>query len=386
MGSHIVFVAPPAPGHVNPTLPLVEQLVARGHRVSYVTSPAMSPVVLAAGAWVAELDWSADTGALADRDFTAQTLVATLEEFLRVSRAALPGLLARFRHDPPEAVCADAVVLGPLLAGVFDVPLVSLMPNFASNEHFSLAELIPGFDDAGTYFAPYYAEVARLFAEYQVQMAGSAPSSTLVFLPLEFQIAGDTFGDTYRFIGPSPSRSRQAAWQPPDDGAPVLLISLGTAFNNRPGFFATCVEAFADTRWHVVMSTGEHVDPASTGRIPANMEISAHVPQQAVLARADAFVTHAGMNSVMEALYHEVPMLAAPQVHEQSVNAGRVTELGLGHRLDTDLPTPGQLHDQVECLAADTTIRANLANMRKAIRAAGGARAGAAAIEHHVAE
>lgn len=39
MGKHFAFVAPPAFGHVNPTLPLVEELVSRGHRVSYATGP-----------------------------------------------------------------------------------------------------------------------------------------------------------------------------------------------------------------------------------------------------------------------------------------------------------------------------------------------------------
>jgi len=31
MSKHLVFVVTPGHGHVNPTLPLVEELVARGH-------------------------------------------------------------------------------------------------------------------------------------------------------------------------------------------------------------------------------------------------------------------------------------------------------------------------------------------------------------------
>ncbi|MBB3665216.1 MGT family glycosyltransferase [Prauserella sediminis] len=383
---HIVFVAPPAPGHVYPTLALVEHLITRGHRVTYITSPALSPMVSATGAEVAELDWVQDTSDLADREFTAEVFVATLEEFLAASRAALPGLLDRFRSDAPDLVCADAVVLGPLLAGAFDVPLMSLVPNFASNEHFSPAHLIPGFDPAGPLFTAYGAKVARLFADYQVPMGGPAAGLTLVFLPRAFQIAGDTFGAGHRFIGPSLSRARAAAWQPPADGAPVLLVSLGTAFNNRPEFFAACVEAFRDTRWHVVMSVGQHVDLTTIGHVPTNVDIAAHVPQPTVLQHATAFITHAGMGSVMEALYHQVPILAAPQVHEQSLNADRITELGLGHRLDTSTPTPAELHGRIERLAGDAMIRANLAAMREAIQSAGGAIAGAEAIEHLLSE
>jgi MGT family glycosyltransferase len=383
---HAVFVAPPAPGHVYPTLSLVERLLARGHRVTYVTSPALRPVVQATGAEVAEVDWAPDTSGLAGRDFTVATLVATLEDFLVAARAALPDLLARFRRDTPDLVCTDAVVLGPMLAGALNVPLVSLVPTFASNEHFSLAQLVPGFDPGSPLLAEYDAKVAQLFAEHQVPMRSPRSDLKLVFLPREFQIAGDTFDDSYRFIGPSPSRARAAAWQPPSHGAPVLLVSLGTAFNNRPEFFNACVRAFRDTRWYVVLSIGDHVSPDAVGPAAANIEIAAHVPQPAVLQHATAFLTHAGMGSVMEALTCEVPMLAAPQVHEQSVNAGRVVELGLGRRLDIDSATPARLREQIERLAVDTAIRANLAAMHDAIRAAGGAEAGAIAIERYLAK
>ena len=50
-----MFVTPPFPGHVFPVLPLVRELVSRGHRVSYVTSPALADQVKVAGAQVVEL-------------------------------------------------------------------------------------------------------------------------------------------------------------------------------------------------------------------------------------------------------------------------------------------------------------------------------------------
>jgi len=47
MSKHLVFVVTPGHGHVNPTLPLVEELVARGHRVTYVTGARLLPAVAA---------------------------------------------------------------------------------------------------------------------------------------------------------------------------------------------------------------------------------------------------------------------------------------------------------------------------------------------------
>ena len=44
--------------------------------------------------------------------------------------------------DPPDVVCADSVPLGELLAGIFEAPIVSLVPTLATNTAFTPAELI----------------------------------------------------------------------------------------------------------------------------------------------------------------------------------------------------------------------------------------------------
>ena len=53
MARHALFVALAGHGHVTPTLPLVEELVQRGHRVAYATAVDFADVVTGAGAqWV----------------------------------------------------------------------------------------------------------------------------------------------------------------------------------------------------------------------------------------------------------------------------------------------------------------------------------------------
>ena len=391
MSRAIAFMTPPAPGHVYPTLPLVQQLVARGHQVSYVTSPALAAEVTAAGAQAVELDWQPDTsGLLPGADFSFQTLLTVLDEALDVTEAAFPYLLERFRRDRVELVCFDSVVLGPLLAAALGARTVSLVPNLVSNEHFSLAEILPGFDPAHPGLAAHNARIADFATRYGITApnptGGPAAGLTLVFLPREFQIAGDTFDDSYRFIGPSVgARADRGRWEPPHGDTPVLLISLGTAFNNRPEFFASCVAAFGDTPWQVVMAVGDHIDPAVLGSIPANIEVAPDVPQLAVLRHATAFVSHAGMGSTMEALYHQVPLIAVPQVREQAVNARRLEELGLGRRLPSSTPTAHQLRAAVDQVATDPVIRHRLAEMKRVLDAAGGAVAGADAIEEYCA-
>lgn len=47
---HIAFICLPAAGHVNPTLPVVAELVRRGHRVTYATSAKYADAVESVGA------------------------------------------------------------------------------------------------------------------------------------------------------------------------------------------------------------------------------------------------------------------------------------------------------------------------------------------------
>ncbi|GAA2688377.1 hypothetical protein [Nonomuraea recticatena] len=48
--SHIAMVSIPAPGHVNPSLEVIAELVRRGHRVTYANDPSYHDVITSAGA------------------------------------------------------------------------------------------------------------------------------------------------------------------------------------------------------------------------------------------------------------------------------------------------------------------------------------------------
>jgi UDP-glucoronosyl and UDP-glucosyl transferase len=55
------------------------------------------------------------------------------------------------------------------------------------------------------------------------------------------------------------------------------------------------------------MAIGDHLDAIDLGTLSPNTEIHRQVPQVAVGHHAAAFITHAGMGSVTEALYHQAP-------------------------------------------------------------------------------
>jgi MGT family glycosyltransferase len=159
----------------------------------------------------------------------------------------------------------------------------------------------------------------------------------IVFLPREFQPAGNTFDERYLFVGPAILPRNEATDSPLDQldpHRPLLYVSLGTIFNNNPAFFTQCFDAFGETAYQVVMSRGTQLDSAALGPLPDNVLVSAYVPQLEILARTRAFITHAGMNSAMEGIYYGVPFVAIPQMPERAITARRIAELGFGIALE----------------------------------------------------
>jgi MGT family glycosyltransferase len=382
---HVAFASLPAHGHVNPTLPVVAELVRRGWRVSYATADRFAAAVAAPGAPVgppgAPPPAGPGPGALGTAAFAG-----FLERITTDARDSLPGLLAHFGDDPPRAVCYDAMSLtGRVLAGATGAPDVALVPTFASNERSS------PFARSGTPPPEILAAVRdmkELLAAHGLGAElrpGQLPPASLniVFLPPEFQPDVDTFDSRFRFVGPSPSaREHDPGWTPPDE--PVLFVSLGTAFNDRPDFYRACLQAF-DGGGPVAMAVGDRVRPDELGPVPPNVDVRPWFPQPAVLRHAAAFVSHAGMGSTTEALYYGVPLVCVPQMVEQARNADRVVELGLGVRLDPGDLSAADLRAAVDAVTGDAAVRAALDRMRDATRRAGGAVAAADAIEAHLA-
>lgn len=383
-------MVPPTIGHVNPTLGLVEELLSRGHRVTYVTGPATSAAVRSVGADVIELPLTVHDARRGAAGFSTAELAGTLNRLVDDIRQVAPELFDTVAQDPPDVVCHDALsFIGPALVARCGVPDVLLVPHLAENEQVSMAaRMVPfGFVPTEPAMARFGLNAMNLAAELGTEPPRpDAPPLTLVFLPRRFQIDGDTFGDHVRFIGPTlPSTRLQQDWRPADPRRPLLYIALGTIMNDRPDFFRLCVAAFADGPWQVAMAVGELTDPAAFA-VPPHFDVRPSFPQPAVLRHAGAFVTHAGMNSVLEAAAAGVPMIAVPQTPEGALNAARLAELALGRVTDPAGLTAEGLRALVDATANDPAIAHGLTEMSGALRTAGGAAAGADAIERRIAD
>ncbi|GAA5190360.1 glycosyltransferase [Arthrobacter gyeryongensis] len=420
---HIAFICLPAAGHVNPTLPVVAELVRRGHRVTYATSAKYAKAVESAGAaffpsgedlaaFLPPRERSAEGGptpggggpAPASGDPSQMTgmfagmpsgmMSGLLERILKGAREEFPALLARLAGDPPDGVAYDAMTLsGKMAAAKLALPDIALLPSYATNEHFSMRDLMPGPPPPGMVEA--WKQVSQRINDFaaehgvgHLQFMGGPPASlNISFIPREFQPSGETFDARFHFVGPCLGlRGNEEAWQPREKDGPLLFVSLGTTpLNDRPDFFRMCLEGFADTGWQVAMAIGERVEESELGDVPDNVEVRPFFPQLDVLPRADAFLSHTGMNSTMESLYFGVPLIAFPLQPEQVANARRVEDLGLGRRLPLEGLSPELIRETVLEVSGDQAILDNLEAMSARVRGSGGAPAAADAIEEFLA-
>ncbi|WP_421107796.1 macrolide family glycosyltransferase [Streptomyces sp. NEAU-S77] len=394
MKKHIAFFVAPYQGHVNPLLPMVADLVGRGHRITCVTAPPFVEPLGAAGARTVEYAsvWPANRSVPAD--MTAEDMAKGPLQILRENIAVANAAERELAADLPDLVVYDTLLnfAGRALAEKWQRRAAQFIPLLASNEHFSVlqavAEEFPPVDPQHPALLEFGAQLGEFRAGHGLSAPGpedflaASEGLNLVCVGRDFQPAADTFDDSYVFVGPSLSDpAERAPWSPPDSGAPVLLVALGTLFNERPDFYRACREAFADQPWHVVMAVGDHVDPADLGPLPPNVEVHRRVPQLAVLEHARVFVTHGGIRSAMESLSAGTPMVAVAQSVELDFTARRIAELGLGVRIARQDVTPEALRAAVRTAAEDPEIQRRVAAMSESVRAGGGAARAADAIE-----
>jgi len=164
---------------------------------------------------------------------------------------------------------------------------------------------------------------------------------------------------TYNFVGPSLFFKKEQNDFPFDKlkGRKVIYISLGTLHNDNSHFYKKCVNAFLNKGFYVVISVGSKIDLNEFGDLPKNFVIRQSVPQQKLLEQVELFITHAGMNSVNEAICYGVPMLLLPHQFEQKMIARRVREMGIGMVMNIKKITPTKLYENAKKVVSDSKYK-----------------------------
>ncbi|MFF9773416.1 glycosyltransferase [Streptomyces sp. NPDC013978] len=390
MTSHIAMFSIAAHGHVNPSLEVIRELVARGHRVTYAIPPAFAEKAAETGA-EPKLWHSTLPGPDADPEAWGSTLLDNVEPFLEDAIQALPQLVEAYEGDEPDLVLHDITSYpARVLAHRWGVKVISLSPNLVAWTGYEeeVAEPMwaePKKTERGkAYYARFQAWLEENgITEHPDPFVGR-PARSLVLIPKALQPNADRVDESrHTFVGACQGdRSAQGDWQRPADAEKVLLVSLGSAFTKQPDFYRACLKAFGELPgWHLVLQVGRHVDPAELGELPAGVEVRDWVPQLAVLRQADAFITHAGAGGSQEGLATGTPMVAVPQAVDQFGNAEMLQSLGVARHLPKEEATAETLREAVLALVDDPEVARRLKEIQQEMAAEGGTRRAADLIE-----
>ncbi len=381
--SKAIFFNIPASGHIYPSLGLTAELVRRGEQVIYFATERFRPVIEAAGAAFRPTpaidDHFIDQPGL---DGTDPQLFAEL--MMGTCRDLLPELIELTRAENPDYILHDSTCAwGALTARALGIPtVVSLALWTFTPDMMGPPQGVPaspvGPGGGMSRVIRFHKMSRQIGAQFGIkplsylEMFNAPGDLTISYSSAEIQPQSHLLDPRIHYVGSSVA----ARGDEPDfplerlEGKRVIYISLGTVLNKNADFFKSCIAAFTDSPYTVVVAIGSRLSIESLGPIPENIIVRNLVPPIEILRRSALFITHSGMNSIHEALTLNVPMLLVPQQAEQAITAARVVALGAGLLLQE--MTAESLRRSAEAVLNDPGFQQRATRLGESLRRAGG--------------
>jgi zeaxanthin glucosyltransferase len=188
----------------------------------------------------------------------------------------------------------------------------------------------------------------------------------------------------FHAVGPLRTAQAEAPLQIPLSARrPFVFASLGTLQGGRFGLFQRIARACAEQDVQLLLAHCGGLNTVQERVLERQGAtwVTDFAPQRAALARADAVITHAGLNTVMDAFAAGVPMLAIPIAFDQPGVAARVLHAGAGLRLFPQLASRASLGRSLRQLLDEPRFAANAARVGAGLAQAGGVERAADIVE-----
>lgn len=382
--STVIFFNVPAHCHVNPTLPLVAELIKRGEQVIYYSQEEFRPVIEQTGA----LFRAYGDAYPFDHNRLDENIFKVVNQMMQASWLILAKLEDEIRASKPDYIIHDSLCpWGLYFAQLLNIPSIRSIVIFAINVQLALSTPSQYFEHIRMIFAAWKEVLGIIRMEIKIgqsyhvgtyidcmNILQNVGPMKILYASRQFQPFADRFDDTYKFIG-YPISPRTHAPSFPFEALSdkrLLYISLGTIYNDHLEFYRQCFDAFENSEWQVVMSVGNKVTVESLEPIPANFIVRNTVPQLEILQRASLFLSAGGSSSVKEACNYGVPLIIIPHASDQSWVATRIEQLGIGKRVHKRKVTASLLRKLADEIVANPNYAQASARIGESLREAGG--------------
>ena len=419
--AHFAVVAPALYSHFNTLMVLARELVARGHRVTFIHRPdaaayvkdarigfhAIGEVSHPAGSLPAMLARVANPGS----PLGLRRVILDMADSTEMLCRELPAVLNALRVDYLLADQMEAA--GGLVAESLGMRFISIacalpvnreagiplpvMPFLYedSERAFKIAEGSTRVYDwmMGPHHRAIATEALRLGLPARSMLHEClSPLAQIAQIVPGFDFPRRELPPHFHHVGPlhaahaAPAvpADELAAFVPPAASTrPFIYASLGTLVSDRFGLFKRIAKACRNLDAHLLVAHCGGLNDAQVRALEAigDTRVHAYVPQLAVLARADAIVSHAGANTIMEAVAARTPILALPIAFDHPGGAARVEHAGVGLRASPRFSSVADLTRKLQRLLGEPAFAARMAPLADEIRAAGGAPRAADIIE-----
>lgn len=309
----MLFVVPPARGHLLPCIPIAHQLQSSGDDVVFLTSAIFSDVLSEHGL-----------------RFVSYT-------------DNLPGnFLQRTRYLNGHEIWMFEWSRDVLQNGPIREIFVRRIRQVAKAESIDLIVLDYFFRTKPQGVA------SRIAKEHQVVFISTSllytksekffPHPRIVICPEEFIIepVREYFRDV-SYVEPSVMKMKVEGDERQQKGKDLLVFaSFGTQLNTpyellrRIRILAAVAARMPSRKFVVAVGPYASIVAKEIGVSLDNMSIEEEVDQNAILRNSDVFITHCGLGSIKEAILAKVPMVCWPFSGDQYFNARCVEERGLG--------------------------------------------------------
>ena len=364
----IGFLSLPVTGHLNSMTGLARKLQSRGHDVVFIGVPDNERAIRAAGLQFVPFCENEYPPGSIDKSWGAVANLRGLDVIRYSARVLVPDLLkAAVKHLPGKiaetgvkALVLDSLYFVEIVPIHLRVPYVRIWsvlhldfsgatplslydwPHETTPE--ALARNVAGLQTFGELRGPVltiaqeYADRNELEIDWSDPTATSCELATITQTPKEFDFPIPELPPRFHYSGPlHDNEGREPigfSWEKLN-GKPLIYASMGTLVNGLKNVYRTILEAVSEfPDMQMVLSLGRNVDPKDLGPIPANTIVAPSVPQIELLKRATLCITHAGLNTTLEALAQGVPLVAIPIGYDQPGVASRIAYHGVGEFIE----------------------------------------------------